>query len=290
MKRVDVKTHRTIFLSDFHLGSPGCQAEQILSFLDHNSAKTIYLIGDIVDGWRLKKSWYWPQAHNNVVQKLLKLSQKGTKIYYLSGNHDEFLRHFDEQNFGEIFIRERVVHQAANGKKYLVIHGDQFDLIVMNAKWLAVLGGWAYDFAMFLNVYYNRVRKLIGLDYYSISAWLKYRVKNAVSFIGKYEKALADSAKSEGYAGVICGHIHHAEIAKKGGVEYINTGDWVESCTAVTEDFAGQFELHRWAPIHSEIMRDLSRPKSKTKYVPIPNLADLQAINADKNDQQHHVN
>ncbi|WP_306029787.1 UDP-2,3-diacylglucosamine diphosphatase [Stappia sp. MMSF_3263] len=239
--------YRAIFLSDIHLGTRGCQAELLLDFLKYHDAETIYLVGDIVDGWRLRRMWYWPQAHNDVVQKLMRKGRKGARIVYTPGNHDEFLRDFLGTHFGGIEVVEETVHEAADGRRYLVIHGDRFDVVVRHAKWLAFLGDWAYVSALNLNTVLNVLRRRLGLQYWSLSAWAKLKVKNAVNFIGKFEETLAGEAERQGVDGVICGHIHHAADHREFGTHYINTGDWVESCTAVAEHHDGTFEIIRWA-------------------------------------------
>lgn len=238
---------RTLFLSDFHLGTPGCQAGLLLEFLRRYDADTIYLIGDIVDGWRLKSGWYWPQLQNDVVQKLLRKVRKGTRLVYLPGNHDEFLRDYVGITFGNIEILDRALHTTAGGEDYLILHGDQFDVVVAHARWLAHLGDWAYEFALWSNGIVNRIRRKLGLPYWSLSAWAKLKVKNAVNFIGSFETVLADEARKAGAAGVICGHIHHAADREIDGIRYINTGDWVESCTALVEDYDGTLKVIRFA-------------------------------------------
>lgn len=248
----ETKKYRTLFISDVHLGSRGAKAEFLLDFLRFHDADTIYLVGDIVDGWRLKRSWHWPQEHNDVVQKLLRKSRKGASIIYIAGNHDEFLRDFQGTHFGGIEVVDRTVHETANGRKFLVIHGDQFDMVVRNARFIAYLGDWAYDAAIAFNTVMNRVRRLLGLRYWSFSAWAKFRVKKAVNFIGKFQDIVADEARRAGVDGVICGHIHHATIEMNDGIEYINTGDWVESCTAVAEHFDGTMELISWTHLIGE--------------------------------------
>jgi UDP-2,3-diacylglucosamine pyrophosphatase LpxH len=237
---------RTLFLSDLHLGTKGCQAEQVLAFLGRYDADTIYLVGDIIDGWRLKSGWYWPQAHNDVVQKLLRKVRKGTRLVYIPGNHDEFLRDFLGVNLGGIAVADYALHEAADGKTYLVIHGDQFDLVVRHARWLALLGDGAYTAALFVNTYLNIVRRKLGLTYWSLSSWAKLKVKNAVNYIGRFEELLAAEAKRHNADGVVCGHIHHAVMRDLDGIAYVNTGDWVESCTAVVEHYDGAFEMIRW--------------------------------------------
>jgi UDP-2,3-diacylglucosamine pyrophosphatase LpxH len=237
---------RTLFLSDVHLGTKGCQADQLLDFLRHHEADTIYLVGDIVDGWQLKSNWYWPQLHNDVVQKILRQARKGVRIVYVPGNHDEFLRDYYGTHFGGIEVAESAIHNAANGRRYLVIHGDHFDLVVKHARWLALFGDHAYDAALALNRIFNGVRRYLGFPYWSLSQWLKLKVKNAVSYIGEYERTLVAEARRHDADGVICGHIHHATIHDDFGIRYINCGDWVESCTAIAEHADGRFEIITW--------------------------------------------
>lgn len=237
---------RTLFISDVHLGTPGCQADRLLDFLRLYSADTIYLVGDIVDGWQLRSYWYWPQAHNDVVQKLLRASRKGARLIYVPGNHDEFLREYYGTHFGGIEVVEHAVHLAADGRRYLVIHGDLFDFVIMHARWLARLGSFAYDFAIWINTHFNHVRRAFGFTYWSLSQWAKLRVKNAVSYIGQFEDTLAGEARRHGADGVICGHIHHAIVREIAGTLYVNCGDWVESCTAVVEHFDGRMEIVVW--------------------------------------------
>jgi UDP-2,3-diacylglucosamine pyrophosphatase LpxH len=243
------RTFRAIFLSDVHLGTKGCQSRLLLDFLRWHDAETIYLVGDIVDGWKLKKGWFWPQSHNDVVQKLLRKARKGARLIYLPGNHDEFLRDFPGHHFGGIEVADQVVHVTADARRYLVLHGDAFDVVVRHAKWLAHLGDGAYTLALGVNTFVNMVRRRLGFTYWSLSAWAKLRVKNAVSFIGSFEETLAREAKRRDCDGVICGHIHHAAQRVIDGVEYLNTGDWVESCTALVEHADGMLEIIRWTVI-----------------------------------------
>jgi UDP-2,3-diacylglucosamine pyrophosphatase LpxH len=243
---------RTLFLSDIHLGTKGCQADKLLDFLRHYEAETVYLVGDIVDGWQLKTGWYWPQAHNDVVQKLLRQARKGARLLYIPGNHDEFLRDYYGTHFGGIEVAETAVHRAADGRRYLVIHGDLFDVVIRHAKWLALVGDRAYDAAILANTVFNRLRRMLGLTYWSLSQWAKRKVKNAVSFIGEFETTLAAEARRHGADGVICGHIHHAAIHSDFGVCYVNCGDWVESCTAIAENSDGRFEIISWTHIAGE--------------------------------------
>jgi UDP-2,3-diacylglucosamine pyrophosphatase LpxH len=238
---------RTLFISDVHLGTRGCQAGHLLDFLRRHDAETIYLVGDIVDGWQLKSGWYWPQDHNDVVQKLLRKARKGARIIYLPGNHDEFLRQYYGTHFGGIEVVETIVHRAADGRRYLVVHGDVFDLVVKHARWLALLGDTAYELAILVNRYFNAVRRRLGFRYWSLSQWAKHKVKNAVNYIGAFEQTLAAEAQRHRVDGVICGHIHHAVIHETFGIRYMNCGDWVESCTALVEDDDGHFQIISWA-------------------------------------------
>ncbi len=241
-----IRRFRTLFLSDLHLGARGCQADKILDFLRYHEADTIYLVGDIVDGWALKSSWYWPQSHNDVVQKLMRQGRKGTRIVYVPGNHDEFLRGYYGTHFGGIEVVENAIHVGADAKSYFVTHGDQFDLVVTQARWLALLGDKAYDLAISANRIFNGVRRVFGFGYWSLSQWAKLKVKNAVAYIGDYERALVEDAKRHNAQGIVCGHIHHAAIHEDFGITYVNCGDWVENCTAIAEHHDGRLEIIRW--------------------------------------------
>lgn len=243
---MEPKQFRTLFISDIHLGSKAAKTDFLLDFLRHHEAETIVLVGDIVDGWRLKRNWYWPQGCNDVIQKLLRKARKGTRIIYIPGNHDEFLRSFPGVHFGGIEVAERIIHEAADGRRYLVLHGDEFDVVVRNIRLLAYLGDWAYDAAIAINVVLAAVRRRLNLPYWSFSAWAKLQVKQAVNFIGEFQKVVAEEARRNHVDGVICGHIHHAVMEDIEGIAYINTGDWVESCTAVVEHMDGHFELISW--------------------------------------------
>jgi len=242
----DGTRYRALFISDVHLGSKGCQAERLLDFLRYHDADVVYLVGDIVDGWQLRSSWRWPQTHNDVVQKLLRKARKGARIIYVPGNHDEFLRGYYGTHFGGVEVAEHAIHESADGNRYLVIHGDHFDLVVTQARWLALLGNKAYDFAISVNRIFNGLRRRLGFPYWSLSQWAKLKVKNAVNYIGEYEQALAEEARRHAVDGVICGHIPHAVIHDDFGIRYINCGDWVESCTAVVEHSDGRFEVVLW--------------------------------------------
>jgi UDP-2,3-diacylglucosamine pyrophosphatase LpxH len=241
--------YRSIWLSDIHLGTRGCQADILLDFLRHNESEHLYLVGDIVDGWRLKKSWYWPQAHNDVVQKVLRRARKGTKVFLIPGNHDEVFREFIGLQFGGVTLLEDCVHETADGKRLLIMHGDHFDAVVKYARWLAHLGDSAYVLLLGLNTWLNWVRRKLGFEYWSISAYLKHKTKRAVDYIGSFETVLADEARRRQVDGVVCGHIHHPEIRTIDGVLYCNDGDWVESCTALVEHMDGRLEIIRWADV-----------------------------------------
>jgi UDP-2,3-diacylglucosamine pyrophosphatase LpxH len=243
---------RALFISDVHLGARGCQAGLLLDFLRHHDADIIYLVGDIVDGWRLRSAWYWPQAHNDVVQKLLRKARKGARMVYVPGNHDEFLREYYGTHFGGIEVAERYIHYGADGRRYLVIHGDHFDLVVTQARWLAHLGDYAYTAAIVVNRIFNNLRRRFGFGYWSLSQWAKQKVKNAVNYIGEFEKTLVIEARRNAADGVICGHIHHAAIHNDFGVTYINCGDWVESCTAIAEHPDGRFEILTWTTMSAQ--------------------------------------
>jgi UDP-2,3-diacylglucosamine pyrophosphatase LpxH len=244
--------YRTLFLSDIHLGTRGCQSDLLLDFLKFNEADTVFLVGDIIDGWRLKGGWYWPQSHNDVVQKMLRRVRKGVKMVYVPGNHDEFARDFIGHFFGGVEVLDHAYHTTADGKRLLIIHGDQFDVVVKHARWLAFLGDGAYEFALWANLWFNKIRRGLGFSYWSLSAWAKLKVKNAVSFIGDYELALTDAARRHQADGVVCGHIHHAAIRDMDGIMYVNTGDFVESCTAVAEHQDGRLEILHWRSTAAE--------------------------------------
>ena len=243
----NVNRYRSIFLSDMHLGTRGCQAPLILDFLKHNDAESYFLVGDIIDGWRMRSSFYWPQLHNDVIQKLLRKVRRGARMVFVPGNHDEFARQFIGLSFGGVEIVRNIMHTTADGKKYLIMHGDEFDVVVRHSKWIAFLGDWAYDFAIFVNTHFNTIRRWFGFGYWSFSAWAKLKVKNAVNFIGAFERQLAGEARRRGADGIICGHIHHPTIREIEGVTYVNTGDFVESCSLVVEHRDGRLEVLFWS-------------------------------------------
>jgi len=259
--------YRTLFISDVHLGTRSAQAEMLLDFLRETEADTIYLVGDMIDFWRIRRGAIWPQSHNDVLQKLLRKVRKGTRVIFIPGNHDEGLRQYCGQHFGGIEIEHQTVHTTADGKRYLVLHGDEFDVVVRYAKWLAFLGDRGYELALWMNHPLNFIRRRFGLGYWSLSAHLKLRVKTAVNFIGEFEKSLSDEARRHGVNGVICGHIHHAASRHIEGVHYLNTGDWVESCTAIGETGDGAFELIRWHDVVQARQRAISAKLAETLQV-----------------------
>jgi UDP-2,3-diacylglucosamine pyrophosphatase LpxH len=239
--------YHAIWLSDIHLGTRGCKADFLLDFLRSTESDYLYLVGDIIDGWQLRRSWFWDQAHNDVIQKLLRKARKGTRVIYVPGNHDEFAREYVDQMFGGIAVREYAIHEMRDGRRLLVTHGDEFDGVIRYAKWLAVVGDLAYQLVLSLNHWFNKVRRRLGYPYWSLSAYLKHKVKNAVQFIDDFETVIARQAAIHGVDGVVCGHIHKAELKMIDGVLYCNDGDWVESCTALVESPDGQLEILHWS-------------------------------------------
>lgn len=239
---------RTLWISDLHLGTRGCQADKLAQFLKNHECDHLYLVGDIIDGWRLRSGIYWPQSHTNVLRRVLTMSKRGTRVTYITGNHDEFLHRYTSLVLGNIHLVDEAEHQTLDGRRLLITHGDQFDVITRCHRWLAFLGDHAYEFTLVLNRWLNFWRSRCGLGYWSLSAYLKHRVKSAVSFISDYEQALAHECNRRGFQGVVCGHIHHAEIRRVNGIDYHNCGDWVESCTALIEHLDGRIELYQWAP------------------------------------------
>ena len=239
--------HRTIFISDTHLGTRGCKAEALADFLAHNDCATLFLVGDIIDGWQLKRRWYWNQAQSEVVGQILRKVDTGTRVIFVPGNHDEFARDYAGRLFAGVEVIKETIHETADGKRLWVLHGDRFDGVIAYAKWLAHAGDWAYGMALRWNDWLFAARKRFGLPYWSLSGWLKHKVKNAVEYISRFEEVVAREAERRGVDGVVCGHIHHAEIRRIGEVLYLNDGDWVESCSALVEDAHGNMEILRWA-------------------------------------------
>lgn len=238
--------YRTIFVSDTHLGTRGCKAELLAEFLRSHTCDTLFLVGDIIDGWRLKRSWYWPLAHNDVVQEVLRKAREGTRVVYIPGNHDEGLRDYVGFNFGGVDMVFDCIHELADGRRLLVLHGDHFDGVVKHARWLALMGDWAYTVALVISDGLSAIRRRLGMPYWSLSAYLKYKVKNAVAAIGSFQQAVVREARLRKADGVVCGHIHHAEMSTVEGLLYCNDGDWVESCTALVEDDDGALTILQW--------------------------------------------
>jgi UDP-2,3-diacylglucosamine pyrophosphatase LpxH len=237
---------RTVWISDIHLGTKDCKAKELLEFIKHCRAKKIYLVGDIIDGWALKKRWFWPQEHNDVIQKLLRQARKGTEVIFIPGNHDEFARQFCGLNFGGIQVKHDDVHVTADGKKLWVTHGDLYDNIMQYARWLAFIGDRAYTFALWLNRVFNKIRIKLNYPYWSLSQYLKHKVKAAVSCITAFEDLLIREAKNKQCDGVVCGHIHKAQLRIIDHVTYANDGDWVESMTALIENHDGSLQIIDW--------------------------------------------
>jgi UDP-2,3-diacylglucosamine pyrophosphatase LpxH len=244
--------YRSIFISDTHLGTRGCRGDFLADFLRRTSAQHLFLVGDIIDGWRLRKSWYWDEHHDDVLRQILRHAHGGTKVTYIPGNHDEIFRSWLPMGVDISGIRlcKEAEHLTAAGKRLLIIHGDEFDNVVRYARFLALLGDWAYTAALVINRWFNAARRRLGLPYWSLSAWLKRQVKEAVKAIDRFEFALAAEARRRGFDGVVCGHIHHAEMREVDGIMYMNDGDWVESCTALVEHHDGRMELIDWAALN----------------------------------------
>ena len=240
------RKYRTIWISDIHLGTKGCNADLLIDFLDSTDSETMYLVGDIIDGWRLKKKFYWPAAHNDIVRRILKRAKRGTRIVYIPGNHDEMFRQFSGMHFGGVEIRRSAFHDTADGRRLMVLHGDEFDAVMLAHRWLAFVGDAAYHMLMEVNRWVNRARRLFGLPYWSLNKLAKHKVKNAVEFISRYEEVVARAAAARGVDGVVCGHIHTAEFRMIDGIEYWNDGDWVEGCNALVEHDDGRMEILHW--------------------------------------------
>jgi len=242
--------YRSVWISDVHLCTRDCQSEMLYTFLDSIKCDYLYLVGDIVDFWALRRRWLWPAQYNEVMHKLLKRARKGAKVIYIPGNHDEFLRDFVGYRFGDIEIARDAVHVTADGRRLLVIHGDEFDAVVIYHNWLAHLGSWAYGYLIYLNRWYNAVRRRLGWPYWSLSGAIKRRVKRAIEFLSRFESAVIQEAQRRGVDGVVCGHVHQPAMRTTDGILYCNTGDWIENCTALVESEEGELRLIWW---HSQI-------------------------------------
>jgi len=254
---------RTIWISDVHLGFKGCQAEFLLDFLQSTEADRLYLVGDIIDFWKMESGIYWPQSHNDVVRAVLGKAKRGTEVVLVPGNHDELLRDFDDTDFGNVHIKRQAMHTTEDGRRLLILHGDEFDSVVQCSKLVAILGARIYDTLIRVNRYVNWVRRKFGFPYWSLANYLKHKVKNAVNYISNFEEAVAHEAHKQGADGLVCGHIHRAEITDISGVLYCNCGDWVESCTALVENDDGSLQILHWGD-EQELL------KSSAEVAPTP--------------------
>ncbi len=238
---------RSVFISDVHLGYRSCRVEFLHDFLKQLDTEYLYLVGDIVDLWSMKRNFYWPQEHNNVLRLILSKAKQGTKVIYIPGNHDEMFRDFVGHDFGNLQVRRNAVHTTAEGRKLLVLHGDEFDGAIKCAAWLGLVGHHAYELILSLNRRVNWLRGKLGFPYWSLAAYLKSKAQTAVKYIDRFEYSAVDAARRRGLDGVLCGHIHRPKMAEVDGLHYMNCGDWVESCTTLVEDHAGQFTLMHWS-------------------------------------------
>ena len=236
--------YRSVFISDLHLGSKHCNSEELLAFLSNIQTEKLYLVGDIVDVWRLQKKWYWPKAHNQILRKILKISEK-TEVTYITGNHDEIFRRFPDIRIGRITVEHRCVYVGVDGKRYLVVHGDLFDNLMRTktGRMIMHLGDFAYDSLIYINKIVNASRRMLRMQPWSLAKYLKRKAKLAANYIGDFEKEMSLYCKKKGYDGIICGHIHHAEITSYDGIVYMNDGDWCESCTALVETQDGEWKI-----------------------------------------------
>jgi len=244
--------YKSIFISDIHLGTKGCKADLLCDFLKHNQSENLFLVGDIIDGWRLERKFYWPQSHSNVIRRILTAAKRGTNVIYILGNHDEALRKllpFDI-SFGRIQVKNNYRYEAVDGNTYLVLHGDLFDTAIKNKlKFLYHLGDVVYDILLELNHIVSWFRSKFGLPYWSLSSYLKGKTKKAVAFMSDFQELITEYCSKKRADGIICGHIHHAEISKVNGIVYMNDGDWVESCTALVENYDGTWEIIKWRKV-----------------------------------------
>ena len=246
---------RAIWISDVHLGFKGCRAEFVLDFLKSTESEYLYLVGDIIDIWNMRRGVFWPQSHSNVIRTVLGKAKRGTKVVYVPGNHDEALRDYDGTSFGDVQICNEIIHITADGRRLLVLHGDGFDSVIKCSKLAAAIGNLSYDWLLEINRFVNWLRHRLGLPYWSLAAYLKHKVKNAVNYISNFESAVAKEARKHRVDGLVCGHIHRAEMTTIDGVLYCNDGDWVESCTALVEHFDGSLQLLHWTD-QQHVMKD----------------------------------
>ncbi|NNM56515.1 UDP-2,3-diacylglucosamine diphosphatase [Acidocella sp.] len=275
-RHVNTTSYRSVFISDTHLGTRGCRAEFLADFLKSVTCDNLFLVGDIIDGWRLRRSWFWDHHHDEVLRLILRAARGGTNIIYIPGNHDEMMRKYIPLGVEVCGVKMQMEaeHTTADGKRLLITHGDAFDSVVRHAKILALLGDWAYTVALGVNRYFNNIRVKLGYPYWSLSAWLKLQVKEAVKAIDRFEGALADDARGRGFDGVVCGHIHHAEMRMVNGIMYLNDGDWVESCTALVEHPDGRLELVDWVARNKlSLLSSASTKASASKSAVLENFA-----------------
>jgi UDP-2,3-diacylglucosamine pyrophosphatase LpxH len=247
-------TYRTIWLSDTHLGLKAARTEYLLDFLKHTESEYLYLVGDIIDLWKAKRGWYWPDINNQIVRLIMQKAKHGTRVVYVPGNHDEFFRDYTDLFFAGIHVSPRAEHTTVDGQRLLILHGDEFDCVTMNNKWIAKLGSEAYDFLITANHWFNWLRRKLGFGYWSLSKHLKHKVKEAVNYIGNFEEAVVREARLHEADGVVCGHIHHAVISSYDNITYANCGDWVESCTALAEDDEGRLSLIHWTEESAQLI------------------------------------
>jgi len=244
---------RSAFISDIHLGSRECRAELVLDFLRHVQMEQLFLVGDIVDIWSMRRSFYWPQIHNDVLRTILGKTKHGTRVIYVPGNHDEQLRELCGSSFGNLEVHREYVHTTLRGLELLVMHGDEFDGAVKCSRWLTALGSGLYDVTLGANRAVNALRRRLGYPYWSLAGYLKSRVGNAVKYVHEFERAAAQAARRRGVDGIVCGHIHRPEIVELDGLLYCNDGDWVDSCSALIEDRSGELELWHWNDVGSAL-------------------------------------
>ncbi|MET0069009.1 MAG: UDP-2,3-diacylglucosamine diphosphatase [Candidatus Thiodiazotropha sp.] len=268
--------YKSLFISDTHLGLRASRTEYLLDFLKHTDSDNLYLVGDILDFWKMRSGWYWPNINNEIVHQIIAKAKRGTRVVYVPGNHDEVMRDYFNFHVSGIEIQKEVIHTTADNKRLLILHGDEFDGVVMNNKWLAHLGSDAYDLLLWLNRWFNIARRRLGFGYWSLSAYLKNQVKEAVKYIGNYEEAVIHTVRERNLDGVICGHIHHAVINEMDGLVYANCGDWVESCTALAEAPDGSLKLIRWV---EDSMRLLETADSPAPVPVVPDPAPVVAKN-----------
>lgn len=268
--------HRTIWLSDIHLGSKSCKADDILSFLNAHSCDTLYLVGDIIDGWKLKSKVYWPESHSQIIRRFLSMAKQGTRIVFVTGNHDEFLRKYSNRQYGNIELVDEAIHYTADNKKLLVLHGDQFDDDDQAYSWSSSVGAMLYDELVELTMHGNRLLSRLGLGALSLPAFVKERLKT--KFIAEFEHWISNTAKQRGFDGAVCGHIHHVENRMMNDVQYLNCGDWVESCTALLESMHGDISVLNWLGEFDQCPEKVDFNSDKGRSFPLALLAELNAL------------